>query len=213
MTVDTSFKANERYIRSFAGKVLRRARAAGLRCVDLEDIVQECAIAWMKAAESYSAEHGASFRTYLFNGMRLHINRWFDQIMKNDGQTGISLDATLFEDEVSLHEAIPSDIDVHQEVEGRQFYEKVKARLSERARIFVELLVNPPVELFQIVDARQAKAQFARSMNISTFAATNVQFSLIFDLMDAKAAERAAIRREVQLAANRVSRGEVLRWR
>lgn len=56
--------AFEILVGSYAGMIAAKATVANIKYVEFEDVLQECYMAFLDAARSYSREKGASFRTY-----------------------------------------------------------------------------------------------------------------------------------------------------
>lgn len=200
---DLSWKACERQIGIFAYKVLRRAHAAGLRTVEREDIIQELAFAWMTACEKYQPDQGVPFQAYLAHGMKLHINRWFKNVARVDGMTPVSLDMPSGDDSAApLHEAFASDEDTQDiTLEQQDFCEEVFARISETSRKVLELLISPPVELVQIVDANKAREEYGKTLGLKSWAPKTITLPMVFSLLGINdPRERTSCRREIERA-------------
>lgn len=203
-----TFEANKRYIDVFAWKVVRRMHAAGARGLDVADIQQELAIAWMKAVEKWNPELGVPFGAYLHTGMRLHINRWAKVEIGASQFAPFSIDsaATSTDDEQQgLHEVIA---DTSQTPEEACHYKMMRAEvgryLSPVADLFLKMLEDPPQELVDIFRAKQAKAKYARERGISCFEYRSITEALVFDLLGLGSFERTRVRAEIKKAVARV---------
>ncbi|WP_062120191.1 sigma factor [Aureimonas sp. AU40] len=203
------YEDSKKDITSFAWKVLRRAHAAGARTITLEDIVSELGIAWCEAAKRFDPTAGASFRTFLWNGMRMHINRWFEtEVTRRHGEAvAASIDASQSDadDGPTLADILASDdLDPEQIAARETFYAAVLRQLSERARLFVVILREEPEEVMAEVDRLRERADFAKSRGITQPFYNRLTAALVFDLMDASAPERNAIQAEIRAACARL---------
>ncbi|SER28857.1 DNA-directed RNA polymerase specialized sigma subunit, sigma24 family [Faunimonas pinastri] len=208
MQPEITYESSQPLIRGFARKVLQRVHAAGARGVEFEDIVQELSIAWCLARDAWKAEYNVPFGAFLTRGMKNHINRFLADAIGDSHMTAISLDKNLGEDGegASLHSVFPDAAPLpEQSAIERDSLARVLRRLSPRARQFVELLENPPPELFAEIQAIKAKSEYARSRGINTYAPNQLTAGLIFDLMGANRVERQAIYHEVRSITGVVS--------
>lgn len=204
---------SEKSIKSFSWRVMRRLRAAGDsgRTFAIEDIQQECRIAWFKASESYQAEMGVPFQAYLKNGMRLHINRLIEKNIdrRHDEVVSMSLDAEL--DQGSGNRASLAEIVADPSISGTTGYEEDQhfqyaiRKLKPRAKLFVTLLREQPKELLDEVIRMRKKSDYAREeMGIVSPTTNRLATWMIFDLMDASNVERTEIMKEVRALGERV---------
>lgn len=208
MTQDTSWESNHRFIRWFAARAMRRAIAAGVRGVQLEDFVQEASIAWLMAVKHFDASKGVPFIPYLKLGMQRHINRWLNREIGGVQLAPFSLDKTLTEDsEDAFSEVVadtaetPDEFVIRQDIRAR-----VLRRLSPTARVFLDLLENPPRELIEELRAISAKAEIGRSMGLLRFVPTRVSADLVYRFMGIPPFERTRINREIEDAIRKVTR-------
>lgn len=206
-------KESEAQVRAFARRVLRRVHSLGARSATLDDIEQELWIAWCKACEVYDPKFGAAFSTFLFRGMRQHINRYVESTYERFHQqtVAMAIDAPLSEDGASLSEMIEdSSIDFEADFEQEQNYEFAVQHLSERARIFVSLLKDQPEELTQEFRKLQLRSDYAKQLGIPHATPQRLAAYLIFDFMGASRGEREEITAEVeQLGACMIARSNV----
>lgn len=194
---------SKRQIERFAYRVGRRLAAAGAPSHLIEDVKQELWIAWLKACERYDPQGGASFSTYLANGMRLHINRWVDDNVSHrhaevvalsidfqmgDDEDGGSLEAVLPDRQPSPEETLMEKIDLERALED----------LPPRAAQFVRLLADPPAALFEQLFAVQARSAYGSKLGISSPVRAHISSGLIFDLMGATRLERSSIFRQIR---------------
>ena len=170
MNQDTSWEGNHRFIRWFAAKALRRALAAGVRGVQLDDFVQEATIAWLVAVKHFDPTKGVPFIPYLKLGMQRQINRWLQGEITQCLEASYSLDHTdeeLGPKAAKFEEFVENgDAPIDEELIRKDTRDKVLALLSPRARRYLELLENPPPELLEEMRALVAKAKIGRAMGI-----------------------------------------------
>ena len=202
----------KRQIDRFAARVNRRLLAAGVRAYDLEDITQECAIAYVIAAERWDPTSGVPFAPYLAMGMRNHVNRWCDQEVKQSHGASMSLDHEYLDrsyssgDTATLHDAVgASQPDAYELYALKTTREKVMAQLTERTKLFVELFESPPEFLVAARNDLIAKAKHARDRGMYGMASDNITATLVFDFMDAGRMERHRIRQELHDLSKKVS--------
>jgi DNA-directed RNA polymerase specialized sigma24 family protein len=189
-------KLSERTIKNFARRVMRRAKAAKLREILLEDIEQECWIAWCKARSSYNPTMSTAFSTYLYRGLQLHINRWMEGFERQSALAYHSINDQVSEDGDELGDILEAAI--NDETSDFLQVDLVLRRLSDRARLFVKLLANPTRDLFDQVERVSQRADFARRRGMVSVAPRHITGRLVFDLMGCTPAERMAIIRELK---------------
>ena len=197
--MSTSYEANLPVLKSIALRVQRRCRAAGAASIQLEDIMQELAIAWVQAERCYQPGP-VQFGAYLTRGCYNHINRWLKGEIGEFLFAPTSLDKSgTDEGENELHNIIPDTARPSDELlEEKEMRERALARLSPRARQFYEILESPPPELMTEVTNVQARATYARSRGINTIAPTGLTAAQVFDLMGLTRAERNQVTAEIR---------------
>lgn len=201
-------KESTKQINSFASKVLRRLHQLGARTHTLDDVKQELWVAWCKACEAYKPEGGASFSTFLTNGMRLHINRYVEKNFErfhdetialsleahgSDGQGEGSQEANRLSDTVADKTPLQSE-----ELERESCFAYALSRLSPRAVQFVTILKDQPKELIEEVRRLEEKSHYAKERGITYPTAHRLTSPMIFDFMGASRNERKQIMDEVQ---------------
>ena len=200
-------KESTKLINNFAHKVLSRLHKLGARTHTLDDVKQELWIAWCKACEAYKPEGGASFSTFLTNGMRLHINRYVEKNFErfHDETIALSLDAhghdgssegdtaNKLSDTVADTAPLPNV-----EFERENCFAYALTRLSPRAAQFVTILKDQPQELIEEVRRLEEKSQYAKERGITYATAHRLTTPMIFDFMGASRNERKQIMDEVQ---------------
>ena len=209
MTADpTSYENNLSTINAYAWKVLRRVHAAGWRHISLEDVQQELGIAWMRANKSYNPQAGAAFKTYLYQGMRLHVNAWLRSEAYSVGGS-LSLDETSFGaegDDGSLHEVIAAPgVAQDEELVEKQTEARVMARLSPLSQLVLRLLQNPPDLLVQEFRAMRAKYDYARERGMIIALPTEISLTVIFMFLGLSRTLRGNVRREIKEAVERTN--------
>jgi RNA polymerase sigma factor (sigma-70 family) len=202
-------KESKAQISAFARKVLRRIHALGGRSHTLEDVEQELWMAWVKACAGFKPEAGAAFSTYLFTGMRLHINRYIHNTFERfHGETiALSLDMTVDDAEGStIAEAVPDQQDsAHTELERSDNFAFAMSKLSPRARQFLTFLKDQPSELLDEVKRLEIKSEYARSRGVACVVPQRLASSIVLDFMGCSRAERAKILAEVHEMGERLS--------
>ena len=200
MRPELAYERNVTLINRFSWKVLRRLKAAGARGVEIEDVRQELSIAWITASRTWKPEFSVPFGPYFMNGMKQVINRWCGREIAASQFASMSLDMTFGENEgVSLSEVVPDrSASADNTLIEKDIFEKMLSSVSNRTRLFLVLLNNPPEEIYNVFKGLQARATRARSLGYSTFIQSSIPASLIFEVMGADRTERAVIRQEVE---------------
>ena len=195
-------KLDEKAVTALARRVLRRVHALGAKTVEIEDVKGELWVAWCIACERYDVESGVPFGAYLATGMRNHINRWVDKSFERFHAETIaaSIEAPQGDDEgMTLESIIPDDKRTQDSIlEKSDFFEEVYWRLSERAQLFVRILVDTPPELTEEIKALEAKAEHAQALGVCCVKPVKGATNVMFDFMSAGQCERARIAREIR---------------
>lgn len=189
-------------MRAFAYRQMRLAYVRGASGLSFEDVMQELAIAWCLARDSYRPDGGASFSTYLHRGMSMHMrsfmNRRLERAVGSD-HAKVSLDAEI-DGEVSLHEALPSAHPALDEaLNERQEYRFLLKRVSERARMFLTLLVETPPEILSEFEKARQHFDYARSQGVDVSRSTLNLSNIIFSLMGLTRREQSGVLSELKL--------------
>ena len=200
--MERDIRDSEKTINWFAYRVARRLAGLNQSAV-IDDIKQELAIAWCIARDTYDPECGASFKTYLTNGMRLHINRHIEKQYERrmTEVMALSLDMPTNSDEGSgtLGDVVPSaDPAIDLAIEEQSIWNHVSERLSDKAKMFLSFVRERPDLLMDNVDKIRIRTEYARSRGISTFAFLTLNASVLFDFMDVSKSERKAILDEIR---------------
>lgn len=190
-------------IKAFARKVLRRMRSAGDHTVMIEDIEGEMWVAWTKADSSFNPEVGVAFKTYLYKGLQLHINRWVARnLTRRIAEVHArSTDERVDEDESDerFGDKLPSTDILADEALGRsEAYQAAQKLLSPRARIYLRLMADPPQELVEALRPLAHKHEIGRSRGIRVSTNLSLTSTMLLDLMDATRTERTKILSEIR---------------
>lgn len=211
MTID--MKDSKAQVRRFATKALRRCHALGAASVTLNDVEQECWVAWCLARDAYDASRGVPFAPFFHRGMIRHVNRWISKNFERfyEGTVAVTLDAPVASSDGDLDTlgAILADeqaIDMERELSRRGSYNLALERLSPRAADFVRLLEEQPEELLQSYRKLEAKAQHAREMGCAYNRPSRLTAAMIFDVLGASRYERGRIIEEVSQIGDLLSR-------
>lgn len=202
---------DRRLVRSFAGRVARRINSMTHDRRDIDDIEQECWVAWCLANKAYNPESGVPFGAYLMNGMKLHMNRYVEKNIgrRTDEVFAVSLDQSVNpnddQGEDLLGEMIAAEIDsplVALE-EADQFVLVCKL-LTPRARQFVEILYRQPEAMLAEVRALGARSELGHTQGITVPFSNRLTSSMVFKLMGVTSAERTSILREIDQVTQKV---------
>lgn len=205
-----NYSYSEKQIKSMARRVVYyRLFAMRAACSDtIDDIVQELSVAWLEAVEKYDPKGGASFSTFLHIGMLRHINRYIQkqyELQLTSPQNSLSIDESIDGDNmksITFSDIITDRMPrADQQVECESCYNLVTRNLSERARQFVNLLRNPPIELISALDELSEKAMYAKRLGYNYVTVKRVSANIIFGLMGARRNERDKIIKEIRSQA------------
>ncbi|MFA9261820.1 MAG: sigma factor [Undibacterium sp.] len=204
--MDVEMKDSEKAVKYFASRVMRRLAALGQSSLK-EDVTQELWVAWCIAKGSFDPNGGASFRTYLENGMRLHINRYIEKHVERriSEVFALSLGASFGyngndEGEGALQSVIPSgDPALDERIIAESVWSHRVKKLSAKSRQFVDFLHRQPVELLSEVKKISERARHSKSLGISAPHSTRITSAIVFQLMGVSGGERQAILEEVRL--------------
>ena len=197
-------KLDRQQVKSFAFKVLKRVHALGAKTTTLDEVESELWVAWCLAAEKYDPQGGASFKTFLYTGMRNHINRWIEKSFErfHEETVAASLDQQMGSSEsetrATLGDAVADTHDRHDEVYQREdCFAYALTRVSDRAKMFLTFLKDNPPELMSRMKDLEAKAAYAKEIGASYAMPHRITTAMIFDFMGASRAERKSIMEEV----------------
>lgn len=205
------WRDSQKDIRSFTFRVGRRIAAAGGPSHLVEDVTQELWLAWCLARDNWCEDGEASFRTYLMNGMRLHINRWADVNLsrRHAELVALSLDAENGDegDGATLHEVLMSEDPTPDFIITRaSSFIYATDNMSPRTRQFVQLLAEQPEELVRELNCLRAKKKYAAAKGQTMPLANRITCSLVFQLMGADRSERTQILGEIERVSSKMER-------
>lgn len=197
-----------RRIRSMSWKVYREARRAGATSLERADIEQELWIAYCKARDSFNPEYGVPFGAYLTNGLKkfaagMMRNQVYNRIAE---EWAVSMSNHSDDDDgPSIGDRLPSpDPTPDRLVEATNIMEWAESRLSERARLFLQILHEPPQALLEEIKIAEARSDYARSLGVTHMHYSAVTTAAVFKVMDADRRERGHILKEVRAIGNRI---------
>ena len=202
MPITRNPKDDKAQVKAFAYKVLRRVHALGAKTQTIEDIESELWVAWCIAAEKFDPAGGASFKTFLYQGMRLHINRWIEKSFErfHDETIAASLEAGSPDDanRGTFGEVVADTKERQDQAFQREdCFQYALTRVSDRAGMFLKFLRDNPPELMNRMKDLEAKAKHAREIGASYAMPHRLTSSMIFDFMGASRVERKQIMEEV----------------
>lgn len=154
--------SHKRWVEGFAAQAHRRLRAAGCSTLQIDDVRQECWIAWCKARDTWQEGGGASFRTYLNNGMALHLRRWMMNQKANARMSAMG------ENAIAAAEAQADETDFEDAILAREARAGVLRRMTPATRQVLALAVEPPAWLAAEVKAMHDKVRWCRSRGFVT---------------------------------------------
>ncbi len=193
-------------LKYFARQVCGRLAATGTHTTQFEDVVQELAIAWCQARDHWDETKGVPFVAYLKRGMIQHINKWAGKEIFHYNASHVELDAALPGDDTSDRHAIIADVgsaDPEDQLVLKDRREKALAKLSPRARQFVELIETPPKCLVDLVGALAARRRFALDRGLNTPGTPKrVLPAMVFRLMGCSRLEQTQIMAELEKKFN-----------
>jgi DNA-directed RNA polymerase specialized sigma24 family protein len=217
------FADSDKWLHHFSHQVARRMRAYGVRVFDVQDVYQECTIAWCVARNAFDESRGVPFTPYMINGVRMHINAW---LRKEMGDKCIAITSSLQDatfEKGTLGDIIGDDTESAEDalINGEQqlaFVDLVSdgaesaedtilkrqerarnlRRLSKEARTFLTLLENPPDELVEEFKRIRERTAYGRAMGFPSASPKRISSSLVFELMGATHAQRAGVYREIE---------------
>lgn len=187
-------------IRAFAWRALSRAVAAG-SVVELDDVISECKIAWVQASRTYDEANGTPFLAYLRTGMKHHINRWIDRELREHNGSHLEFDRPAGDDDCDLHGIIAdTSAEMPDEILAlRDRREKQLAKLSPRARQFIEMLESPPKALYDILTALKKRQEYAIERGLPAAPVPRrILTTLVFRFMDCSRLEQTRINDELE---------------
>ena len=203
-------KRSQATIAWLSHKYLRRVHAQGGKSHILDDVRQEMWIAFCKARDTFDPNGGASFNTYLVNGIKLHMGRHIEKhFQRFHGQTvAMSFDAPAGDEGMngSFGDTIADDnaTDAENEAISKSVYADFVRKLSPKAGEFVRLLSTANETLSEEFVLFRDKARHAETMGLTFNRPGHVSSSMIFDLMGVSRTERTHILNEIKHHVERV---------
>lgn len=183
-------------------KLSRRAQyrleRAGIS-VEFDDVMQEASVAFVKAKQGFSPQHGAKFSTYLWTAIGNNLNRFCDQ-MRDAYRGAVSLDTP-----ASDSEDAPSLLDVLQDVNAldpqeilmrNQTASETLAQFSPDTRRVLTCLITQPDLLMQEYERVRAYYEMSRAMG---HAGPRVKFGIDFicEVLGMSNSRRRSIKHEI----------------
>ncbi|OWZ90470.1 hypothetical protein B9J07_28200 [Sinorhizobium sp. LM21] len=212
MAIKRDPKLDNAQVKSFAYKALKRVHALGAKSQTIDDVESELWIAWCIACDRYDAEAGAAFSTFLYKGMRLHINRWIEKNFErfHEETVAASLDAQVDHGEdgqgAEIGELVADTAERQDERYQREdCFAYALTRLSPRAGQFLKFLKDHPPELVKMMKDLEAKAAFAKQQGVTYAQPHRITSSMLFDFMGASRVERKQIMDEVTQIGHLIS--------
>ena len=213
MAIKRDPKLDKAQVKSFAYKVLKRVHALGAKTQTIDDVESELWIAWCIACDRYDAEGGAAFSTFLYSGMRRHINRWIEKNFERfheetvaaslDGQMDLGADG----EGSQLGQLVADTAERQDERYQREnCFTYALTRVSPRAGQFLKFLKDHPPELITMMKDLEAKAAFAKQQGVSYAMPHRITSSMLFDFMGASRVERKQIMDEVTQIGHLISK-------
>jgi DNA-directed RNA polymerase specialized sigma24 family protein len=214
---DIEYKAYEKLLYYKAHQALRLLRGYGDNATQLEDIVQECALAFCLARDAFKADYNVPFGAFLARGINQHIRRWANYRLRDKTLFSHLEDNVGDDSEYTLHDLTPDESavmpddaliekDMIEFTHDAMRWRKPENMVSERTRQFLDLLSNPPPQVVDMFKGLQARAEYARQRGMTgVVSPARITAAMIFNLMGAGRVERAAIYKEVHILAAEIS--------
>lgn len=163
----------------------------------LDDLVQEAAIAFVKACEGYSSDKGAEFSTYFYQAAQRRLWRVVSKSAK--GFSTVSLDDHRGEEGRELHEAVPDDAPTpERRIEERQAFESALEGLSPLARTVFVLSVEPDEIVRGEFEAFQARQRFGLEQGISRVVPADITPTFVMKVLRLPSRRRALVNAELR---------------
>lgn len=182
----------EDYQRLLASLCWRSKRAGS--ALDIEDMMQEVAITFVRAREKFDPARGVAFSTYLWRAAQNDLGRLAQDARLHTTHT-VSIDGAADSD-TALHDIL-CDLDqeaVEDRLQRRERAAQNVAALSDDARLIVRLLERPPPALLREVDRARAFSCICRKRGYASpvvkLGVTFIGQSLGFDDMRARRVAR-----------------------
>jgi len=169
------WKSIDRLIYKIAHKVFTRVVAAQLaHRISVEDLIQEGAVAWVRACEKFDPQYGVKFSTYLHRAVLTNLNRYVDNNgnIKHGVQASMSSINQPVGSEEGSTKTLEEVLDVGAMYEPETLIEmaeelEVKLEvLSPKAKMIYRLILAPPDWLREEFAAAKEQARLRRKMNI-----------------------------------------------
>lgn len=205
-------KDSEKTIKFFSFRLHQKLYASGANGQQISDIEQEMWIVWCKARDAYNPEKGASFKTFLINGMNMRAKEMLRILVgkRFSENFALSLDHSYSSEDgdgATLSESVPSADPTPEELlKESQSQKRALERLSPKARMFVALMHNQPAELLAERDALVAKGEYARNQGIRYPSPQRLTSSIVLDFMGVIGPERTKVMRELESVGERLTK-------
>lgn len=193
--LDVFYRQNTGLIMSVARKGHARLNAIG-STVDLDDIVQELSVVFVKAYRLHDESKG-KFSTYFMSAAYHFLNRYISNVEQERIQHGVR-SACEFdngeEDDFDIFETVSSGINQPElAAEAMGLVAALTTGLSPLAKRLVMFTVSPPDIFKREVEARAAYAEFARSMGIER-RSREFNIGFVCELFELAGVSRSAIK-------------------
>ncbi|MDX5412864.1 MAG: hypothetical protein LPK02_07435 [Rhodobacterales bacterium] len=170
MTYEAAYKDYEKMLAALSHRARRRAEAAGI-VLEFEDLFQEARQTFLRACETFDAQKGAKFSTYLWASVVNNLKR-IESVSRSIQARTVSLDKQVGDDDGgTFHDILGCDQEsVEDRLERLETETAHFHRLSQNAKRVILALDSPTPEIAQEVRRMQAFRQLCidRSMAAAT---------------------------------------------
>lgn len=195
MTYEAEFKDYEKMMAALSHRARRRAEAAGI-VVEFEDLFQEARMTFMRACETFDAEKGAKFSTYLWASVKNNLKR-IETVARSVQMRTVSMDKAIGEEtEGTYHDILADDQESAEDrLERLETQSSHFRRLSEAAKRVILALDAPTPEILR--ELRRMEAFRQHCVEHSMAAATRqLNVDTICALIGLNANEARKVKRE-----------------
>jgi DNA-directed RNA polymerase specialized sigma24 family protein len=193
----------KRLIHSKSWALYKQLKASGCHSYSREDLEQELWLAYCRARDSFSEQFGVPFMAYLATGLKqqAHHIRNHKVFNRIEEEWATSLSTPLGDEDggATFGDVLPSANPLQSAgVEESSNMAFAMRHLSKRARIFVKILSEQPIELLEAIKQAEARIEQARALGVKHMHYSQVTSGAIFKVMGASRLERTKILDEVR---------------
>jgi len=170
--IDTSYKGVERLLFQMANKGFMRLQAAKILGADIDDVMGEMQVAYVKAANGFKQDSGGRFTTYCVRVCWNEFNKYAERLTREHAAIGyISTEdiAAASGDEdagIDMLDCLAGDMEMQDSpedmVERRQTLNRASKSLSKESKEVLYHLLQPNAKLLKAYNAEMEAAWAGR---------------------------------------------------